>query len=116
MRMYQRALCGVAGCLIAALLAGCSGQTSPQQSIQQFIGQFQVPCAPKTYYWAAVWSPDGTRLAFYSDNSESRLYVVTPEGRIVFASPELERGATIDAPAWSPDGTQLAVMWHHRLA
>jgi dipeptidyl aminopeptidase/acylaminoacyl peptidase len=62
----------------------------------------------------AVWSPDGTRIAFRGDwpagdVSKSGIYVVNVDGTglvRVAATPSYTR--SISAPSWSPDGTRIA--------
>ena len=60
-----------------------------------------------------AWSPDGTRIAFYSDlqseQEELRLYTVSIDGTDL--KPIAHSTGTCrlahDPPAWSPDGTRL---------
>ena len=70
----------------------------------------------------AAWSPDGTRVAFYSEasnlvpndtNAASDLFVKTLATgaieRISTTSAGVQaNGASDDRPAWSPDGTRIA--------
>jgi len=53
------------------------------------------------------WSPDGARLAFYSDRSGSYdLWTIRPDGSELTA---LTRNTGISGfPAWSPDATRIA--------
>ena len=54
-----------------------------------------------------AWSPDGTRIAFYSDRSGSYdLWTIRPDGSGLAA---LTKGAGIPGfPVWSPDGAAIA--------
>ena len=54
-----------------------------------------------------AWSPDGTRIAFYSDRSGSYdLWTIRPDGSGLAA---LTNGAGIPGfPVWSPDGAAIA--------
>jgi Tol biopolymer transport system component len=72
----------------------------------------------------AVWSPDGTKIAFLGEHplpggEESYLYSVKPDGtNLVRLS---SRPNSIDAgwlqqPRWSPDGTRIAVHYGKPLA
>ncbi len=63
-----------------------------------------------------VWSPDGTRIAFYSlrECNEISLYVVDADGsnqRRLLDNCALSMRGTSDnrPPAWSPDGTRIAL-------
>jgi Tol biopolymer transport system component len=54
-----------------------------------------------------VWSPDGTRIAFYSfAEGTSNIYTVHPDGSGRTRITNDPAGAT--DPAWSPDGTRIA--------
>ncbi len=56
---------------------------------------------------APVWSPDGSRLAFYSDRSGAyQLWTIRPDGSGVAQVTNWERKANF--PTWSPDGSQIA--------
>src|ERR1700682_736452 len=54
-----------------------------------------------------VWSPDGTKIAFFSDRGGLvHIYVMNPDGTAVR---RLSKDSGTEAlPAWSPDGTKLA--------
>ena len=60
---------------------------------------------------APAWSPDGTRIAFFSDAAFSfpqvedpRLMLMNPDGS---GRTTVRQGRAI-APSWSPDGSRLA--------
>jgi Tol biopolymer transport system component len=54
------------------------------------------------------WSPDGRRLAFYSDRSGSyQLWLIGTDGTGLEQATNLA-GATANFPIWSPDGNRLA--------
>ncbi len=52
-----------------------------------------------------VWSPDGLRLAFRSDDGGDQIEVISPDGtgRTIVAFDEY-----LEGPFWSPDGQRLA--------
>jgi len=55
-----------------------------------------------------VWSPDGERIAFYSDRSGSyQLWLIRPDGGGLERVTNLD-GATVTLPVWSPDGKRIA--------
>jgi serine/threonine protein kinase/WD40 repeat protein len=55
------------------------------------------------------YSPDGSRLAFYSDRSGiSQIYVSDPEGRQAQQITFVKQGQAA-SPHWSPDGRTLAI-------
>jgi Tol biopolymer transport system component len=55
----------------------------------------------------AVWSSDGTRLAFECHSSPYEICVGSADGASAVTVPGT---AGFQAPAWSPDGTQLAAL------
>lgn len=58
---------------------------------------------------APVWSPDGKRIAWFSDASgEYRLMIGTQEGLEPPREIRLEKATFYYDPAWSPDGKYLA--------
>lgn len=58
--------------------------------------------------WAPRWSPDGTRIAYYSNSSgDYEIWLVNPDGTnptLLTRSPDNAPQASI----WAPDGTRLA--------
>jgi dipeptidyl aminopeptidase/acylaminoacyl peptidase len=58
-----------------------------------------------------VWSPDGSRLAFLSDQEKAgqlQLYVVAAQGGVARKLTSLD--GAVAAPRWSPDGTSIALL------
>jgi Tol biopolymer transport system component len=59
-------------------------------------------------WWPWAWSPDGTRIAFYSrDGDNDKVYVRSlddTEPFVVAVGPDPQKGS----PVWSPDGTRIA--------
>jgi Tol biopolymer transport system component len=56
-----------------------------------------------------AWSPDGTRIAFYSDRSGSyQIWLIRPDGSGLQQVTEIASG-TANFPLWSPDGSRLAI-------
>lgn len=54
------------------------------------------------------WSPDGRRIAFVSDRSDSaQVWLIPVDGGEAGQLTKLEEGS-IGSPAWSPDGTKIA--------
>ncbi|MCA1602520.1 MAG: hypothetical protein LC776_13045 [Acidobacteria bacterium] len=57
-----------------------------------------------------AWSPDGTKLAFWSDRDAGEgLYVMNSDGSnqmLVLSTSSIQR--LIEGPHWSPDGTRIA--------
>jgi eukaryotic-like serine/threonine-protein kinase len=53
-----------------------------------------------------AWSPDGQRIAFYSDRGGSyEIWTIRPDGSGLEALTAVERSANF--PSWSPDGSRL---------
>jgi hypothetical protein len=58
---------------------------------------------------SAVWSPDGTRLAFFSDRSGSyEIWTIRRDGSDL---QQITRGAGAIEPHWSPDGTKIVASY-----
>ncbi len=56
-----------------------------------------------------VWSPDGKRIAFYSDRSGSyEIWIVQPDGRGLRQLTDTP-GQMLTRPHWSPDGTRISI-------
>ena len=75
-------------------------------------GAFARPLPqPSGVNTAAVWSPDGTRIAFVGQedpsDAYSTLWVMNADGSAL--SPLTDEFG-VDMPSWSPDGTQIAFM------
>jgi Tol biopolymer transport system component len=61
--------------------------------------------------FAAVWSPDGTMIAFQSDQSgDNDIFVVNADGTGLRYLPR--PGLDDLSPVWSPDGKQLLFISH----
>ena len=56
-----------------------------------------------------IWSPDGSKIAYFSDQSgEYRLHVIAQDGSGEAESFELNGAGFYDQPHWSPDGTKIS--------
>ncbi len=56
-----------------------------------------------------AWSPDGTRLAYFSDASgEYELHIGSQDGRGDVRTFSLEGAGFYEDPRWSPDGTMIS--------
>ena len=54
-----------------------------------------------------AWSPDGKRIAFYSErDGNAEIYVMNADGTGVTRLTRHERGRRL--PAWSPDGRTIS--------
>jgi len=57
----------------------------------------------------AVWSPDGTRIAYSCDGMGSGIFTMNTNGTDLQLVTSPPNGTGLDGgPVWSPDGTQLA--------
>jgi dipeptidyl aminopeptidase/acylaminoacyl peptidase len=68
--------------------------------------------SPEASSWAPVWSPDGRRVAFYSDEGgAASLWVWDLETRAASGIPGLivRPNFGFEGPRWSPDGERLLV-------
>ncbi len=96
---YRRRIAVVVGLILVILLGGVgflftlSNETADNPVIEN---------------WSAVWSPDGTQIAFVTNRNEgtSDIYIIDANGKNL-------RRLTSDianetGPSWSADGTQIA--------
>jgi Tol biopolymer transport system component len=55
------------------------------------------------------WSPDGTRIAIYSDRSGAyEHWVIRPDGSGLERLARMRQGGSLNFPVWSPDGKRIA--------
>jgi dipeptidyl aminopeptidase/acylaminoacyl peptidase len=55
------------------------------------------------------WSPDGKRIAFYSDRTGAyEHWVIHPDGSGLERLARMQRGGSLNFPVWSPDGSRIA--------
>jgi tricorn protease len=65
---------------------------------------------PGAHERAAAWSPDGARVAFFSDKSgEEELYTVAQDGSGPWEQLTRDIGRRLDGCVWSPDGKWIAL-------
>lgn len=70
--------------------------------------------SPGVHDRSPVWSPDGTRIAWLSDESgEYRLVLADPLGLEEPRSVELPGTSYFSGPRWSPDGTRMLLSDNH---
>ena len=70
--------------------------------------------SPGAHDRGPVWSPDGTRVAWFSDASgEYQLMIGEPMGITPPRAISLPANAFYDRATWSPDGTQIAFEDNH---
>ena len=67
-----------------------------------------TPFACKTSFMDPRWSPDGTSIAFTSDQD---LWVVMPDGPEFTQITHAEGKSHAEHPRWSPDGTDIAFVY-----
>jgi len=61
------------------------------------------------------WSPDGKRLAFYSNRSGVfQIWTISPDGSGLQQLTRLPDAGTVSYPVWSPDGARLAFSGQNR--
>jgi TolB protein len=90
----------VSGVLVAALLLG-----APFLGAQVRVGELKKLTNISSS--ESNWSPDGKKIAFYSDRTgDYEIYVMNPDGTGVVQLTNVP--GTDDMPAWSPDGTRIA--------
>ena len=68
-----------------------------------------LTASSKSHERSPIWSPDGKKVAFFSDESgEYQLHVVAQDGSGKAQTYKLQGNGFYDEPLWSPDGTRIS--------